>query len=45
MLAVVAEGFLDAPGIRGSDALIDREGQPKVGRGLAGVAVREAGLA
>ena len=39
------ENFLDAPGAGGSDALVDAEGVPQVGGGLAGVAVCEARLA
>ena len=42
---VVLEGFLDAPGAGGADALVDAEGLPQVDSGLAGVAIYEADLA
>lgn len=41
---MILEACLDAPGIGGSDALVDAEGAPQVGGGLAGVAVCEARL-
>ena len=42
---MVLENFLDAPGAGGSDALVDAEGVPQVGGGLAGVALYEVGVA
>ena len=42
---VLLEGFLDAPGVRSSDALVDGECAPQVHRGLAGVAVVEVAVA
>src|SRR5215469_6787162 len=43
--AVVAEGVLNALSPGGSRALVDAEGLPQVGGGLAGVAVLEVGPA
>jgi hypothetical protein len=42
---VPAEGFLDALGGGGANALVDRECLPQVPRGLAGVAVAEVAVA
>jgi len=43
---VVLEGLLDAAGVGGgAGALVDAEGVPQVGDGLAGIALGEAGLA
>ena len=42
---VVLEGFPDAPGGGGADALVDRECLPQVRGGLAGVAVLEVAVA
>src|SRR5262249_28302710 len=39
LLAEVVEGFLDAPGVGGSDALVDRERLPQLDGALAGGAV------
>src|SRR5262249_11089963 len=43
--AWVAEGFLDAVGTRGADALVDRERLPQVCGSLAGVALPEVNVA
>lgn len=45
MAAGAVEGFLDALGGGGADALVDRECLPQVFRGLAGVAVLELAVA
>ena len=42
---MVAEGVLDAAGGGGSDALVDRQGLPQAGGGLAVVAVLEVAAA
>ena len=42
---VLLQGFLDAPGVRSSDALVDGECVLQVHRGLAGGAVVEVALA
>ena len=42
---VLLEGFLDAPRVRGSDALVDGERLLQVHRGVAGIAVVEVGPA
>jgi hypothetical protein len=41
---VSAQGLLDALGAGGSDALVDREGLPQVGPGVAGVGVVEVAV-
>ena len=42
---MLPEGFLNAPGAWGSDALVDRERLPQVGGAFAGVAVLEVAVA
>ena len=42
---VVSEGFLDALGAGGADALVDRQGLPQVRGGVAGVAVLQVAVA
>jgi len=43
--SVTVEGFLDAPGIWSTDALVDRERLPEVWDAFAGVAVLEVAVA
>ena len=40
----LGEGFLDAPGGGGADALVDGQGLLQAGGGLAGVAVAEVAV-